>query len=272
MVWQETHDIAVIVMLTQTHDGDTEKCFQYFPLDAQAGPFTIEPIDNTGGSLEGSLTFSEHIPHPESKTDIRKLILKFGAETRDVWHFLFSGWPDFNVPKHDDLAALIELLKLSAEKNTSTTNPRIIHCSAGVGRSGTFIALEHLLAQIDSGAVAKANEEEDMIYDVVGRMREQRMMMVQMETQYQFLYDVIKEQYTRKTADFQRHGQPSPKLRKLADGVKAAWVEQDYADKELLDEREGQQTHQPHDEMNGPQEIDGSAKEVKYEGQTPKPQ
>lgn len=234
MIWQETTDVAVIVMLTQTHDGNTEKCFQYFPLNNEAGTFKIDPIDGPGGTPEGSVTFVECTPHPESRTDIRKLILRFGTKTKDIWHFLFSGWPDFAVPEHDDLAALLELLKLSAEKNGSPSNPRIIHCSAGVGRSGTFIALEHLLAQVESGKVADAKDGEDMIYDVVNRMREQRMMMVQMDTQYQFLYDVVKEQYKQRQLALQAYGQHSPKMRKLANGMKATMIDQSGVEDYIL--------------------------------------
>ena len=210
MIWQETIDVAVIVMLTQTHDGTTEKCFQYFPLNVEAGPFKVEPLNRDTDTLEGSVNFLEYYWNGDSKTEIRKLSLRFGAETRDVWHFLFSGWPDFAVPEETDRTALLELMRLCAEKNTSPSNPRIIHCSAGVGRSGTFIALEYLLAQVESGAIHDAQEGEDLIYDVVNRLREQRMLMVQMEGQYRFLYDVIRDQL--KERHLQPAGQQSPKV------------------------------------------------------------
>lgn len=210
MIWQETTDVAVIVMLTQTHDGTTEKCFQYFPLNTEAGSFTVEPLDRVRDTPEGSVSFLEYHLDVDSRAEVRKLSLRFGAETKDVWHFLFSGWPDFGVPEDNNRTALLELLKLCAEKNTTPSNPRIVHCSAGVGRSGTFIALEYLLAQVESGAILDAKEGEDMIYDVVNRLREQRMLMVQMEGQYQFLYEVIRDQF--KQRHLQASGQQSPKL------------------------------------------------------------
>lgn len=223
MIWQETTDVAVIVMLTQTHDGTTEKCFQYFPLNVEAGSFKVEPLDRARDTPEGSVTFSEYHLDLDSRTEIRKLSLQFGAETKDVWHFLFSGWPDFAVPEDNNRTALLELMKLCAEKNTSPSNPRIIHCSAGVGRSGTFIALEHLLAQVESGAILDAKEGEDMIYDVVNRLREQRMLMVQMEGQYQFLYDVIRDQLEER--HLQASGPQSPKFQMQAGGTKAAVID-----------------------------------------------
>ena len=210
MIWQETTDVAVIVMLTQTHDGTTEKCFQYFPLNVEAGSFPVEPLDSAVETSEGSVTFLEYRSDVKSRTEVRKLSLRFGAETKDVWHFLFSGWPDFAVPEDNNRAALLELLRLCAEKNTSPDNPKIIHCSAGVGRSGTFIALEYLLAQVESDAILDAKKDEDMIYDVVDRLREQRMLMVQMEGQYQFLYEVIHDQF--KQRHLQAPGQLSPEI------------------------------------------------------------
>lgn len=216
--------MAVIIMLTQTHDGAMEKCSQYFPLNAEAGPYKVDSIHQAIGALEGSVTFVELTSNFGSKIEVRRLSLKFGEETKDVWHFLFSGWPDFAVPEDQDRAALLELLKVSAEKNSTPSNPRIIHCSAGVGRSGTFIALEYLLAQVESGAIADIKDSTDLIYDVVNRLREQRMLMVQMDTQFQFLYDVVKEQYKHKQVTLHASGEHSPKLRKLASGLRAALI------------------------------------------------
>ena len=223
MIWQETNDVAVVVMLTQTHDGTTEKCFQYFPLNVEAGSFKVEPLDREKDTPEGSVTFLEYRMDVDSRTEIRKLSLRIGAETKDVWHLLFSGWPDFAVPEQDNRTALLKLLKLCAEKNTSPSNPRIIHCSAGVGRSGTFIALEYLLAQVESGAILDAKGDDDMIYDVVNRLREQRMLMVQMEAQYHFLYEVIRDQL--KDRHLQASMLQSPELQMPAHGMKAANTE-----------------------------------------------
>ena len=223
MIWQETTDVAVIVMLTQTHDGITEKCFPYFPLNVEAGSFEIESLDRARDTPEGSVSLLEYHLDVDSRTEVRKLSLKFGVETKDVWHFLFSGWPDFAVPEDNDRAALLELLKLCAEKNNSPSNPRIIHCSAGVGRSGTFIALEYLLAQVESGAILDTKEGEDMIYDVVNCLREQRMLMVQMEGQYQFLYEVIRDQL--KDRHLQASREQSPGIQIAASDKKAANVE-----------------------------------------------
>ena len=209
--------MAVIIMLTLTHDGFMEKSYQYFPLNAKYESYKVDPLDETKGSPEGSINFLEMV----SKAGIerRKLSLQFGDKIKEVWHFLFSVWPDFAMPENEDRAALLELMRLSTEKN-KVPNPKVVHCSAGVGRTGTFIALEHLLALVESGAIADAKEDdakddEDIIYNVVNQLREQRMSMVQNETQYEFLYEVVKEQFEErqrqriKTTKRLRHSGPN---------------------------------------------------------------
>ncbi|KAK4124478.1 phosphatases II [Parathielavia appendiculata] len=72
-------------------------------------------------------------------------------EEKIIYHFLYKKWPDFGVPHLSDLDSFFTLMRLSREKNARPSNPRIIHCSAGVGRSGTFIALEHLMREMERG-------------------------------------------------------------------------------------------------------------------------
>ncbi|KAH8880365.1 phosphatases II [Thozetella sp. PMI_491] len=138
-------------------------------------------------------------------------------EERIVWHFLYKKWPDFGVPDLDDLESFFTLMRLSREKNGSRQNPRIIHCSAGVGRSGTFIALEHLMRELEAGELEhydtespakrssdhkrgdraamppRDDEGDDIIYSTVNQLREQRCTMVQSPAQYQFIYQVMRK-------------------------------------------------------------------------------
>lgn len=242
MIWQETKEVAVIVMLTQTAEAGKEKCSQYFPLDADAGEYEIETLDEMDPGSSGSVRFVESTMDEVSRTTIRKLLLTIGEKSRVVWHLLFCGWLDFAIPEGEDQAGLLELLKLSAQKNQIRNNPRIIHCSAGVGRSGTFIALEYLLAQLESGAVAEANDEDDMIFDVVNQLREQRMTMVQSDAQYCFLYQVLLEQFERWQATPKitaGSGEPSPKLRRLARGIRSAFLEDGKGEGSSASSQEG---------------------------------
>lgn len=267
MIWQETTTVAVIVMLTQTHDGTTEKCFQYFPLNIEAGPFKVEPLDRERDTQEGSVDFLEYHLDVDSRTEIRKLSLTFGAETKEVWHFLFSGWPDFAVPEASDRTALLQLIKLCAEKNPSPNNPRIIHCSAGVGRSGTFIALEYLLAQVQSGAILDARKGEDMIYNVVNHLREQRMLMVQMEGQYQFLYEVVRDQL--KERHLQASGKHSLKFQTQASDMKAASNDDAGEAGDFISNTKTGENRAEAEAVAGVKSGDDEAEKARTEGQDP---
>jgi protein-tyrosine phosphatase len=132
---------------------------------------------------------------------------------KEIQHLLFVGWPDFSVPEGENRNAMLNLINKSASLNqpatlptsssfpldaasdsavTHTSNPRIVHCSAGVGRSGTFIALDFLLAHLERGNLDSVPDHVDPILDTVNAMRKQRMMMVQSEAQFLFLYDVMR--------------------------------------------------------------------------------
>ena len=223
MLASETSEPAVVVMLTQTHEAGREKCFTYFPLDEASSPMDIPRGDDVEDDFEGQVTLVSATNDTKSRSTIRhmKLRTRGGGQgtdwvEKDVYHLLFGGWPDFLVPEGEDRTALTQLVLLSRELNkdavapkpssfdmfedktgsVSTSeelNPRIIHCSAGVGRSGTFIALDYLLNQLETGLLDKVGANSDPIAETVDKLRQQRMMMVQGESQFLFLYDALRE-------------------------------------------------------------------------------
>ncbi|KAJ5927879.1 Protein-tyrosine phosphatase catalytic [Penicillium verhagenii] len=151
-----------------------------------------------GGCLNiGKVTLLESSFDYESQSEVRRFELTIGSESKIVWHFLFAGWAE-NDPIGLDYEALVELIRLSASK-CAPDNPLVVHCSAGVGRTGTFIALDHLLGELESGHLLHAfDPETDPIFETVNRMREQRMMMVYNDAQMQIIYHVLREQAQRK--------------------------------------------------------------------------
>ena len=197
MIWHETNHVGVIVMLTQLAEGPREKCHQYYPDIADRDGFSLQWTTETGEVCKGTVKATESTFDEASKTTIRKLLLSYGDESKTVWHLLFLGWPDYGVPENQDRDALLALIKLSRTKNEDPDSPRIVHCSAGVGRSGTFIALEHLLAKLDAGTLDEVSDTDDIIHDTVNKLREQRMTMVQSEIQYLLLYELLREQYRK---------------------------------------------------------------------------
>jgi len=197
MIWQETSDIAVVVMLTKTSELGRDKCFQYYPEDNSI-PWHIRDNGEFNDGFQATITLLDKRRDTKSASTVRKLLLQVGDKKKIVWHLLFKGWPDYNVPEGDDKAALIELIKLANEKNAGRSNPLIVHCSAGVGRSGTFITLDHFIREIDGGAIS-VREQKDLVFETVDRLREQRMFMVQSPVQFQFIYDVLQERFRRRS-------------------------------------------------------------------------
>ncbi|KAI9823292.1 MAG: hypothetical protein M1832_002516 [Thelocarpon impressellum] len=218
MVWHETQGTAVIVMLTQTTEAGKDKCSQYFPLDASADTLAPSDGDEFGDGFAATVRLEELRYDERSRSTVRKLRVTVGEESpRLVWHLLFAGWPDFGVPDAtgpaEERNAMLELIRLSAELNEPSCadgprNPRIVHCSAGVGRSGTFIALDHLLGEMEAGAFDRlarlpsssagafdAAEADDPVFETVDRLREQRMLMVQSELQLLYIYQVLREKW-----------------------------------------------------------------------------
>ncbi|KAF8541961.1 protein-tyrosine phosphatase-like protein [Trichophaea hybrida] len=197
MIWQETGDVAVVVMLTKTFELGRDKCFQYFPED-DPEPWEIRDDGEFGDGFNATVALLEKKKDPRSSCTVRKLLMKVGDKQKIVWHLLFKGWPDYNVPEGDEKSALLELIKLANEKNSGPDNPLIVHCNAGVGRSGTFITLDHFIRDIDAGALT-ISEREDVVFETVNQLREQRMYMVQSEVQFQFIYIVLRERFMRRS-------------------------------------------------------------------------
>lgn len=222
MVYHETKEVAVVVMLTQTIEMGREKCAQYFPLDLDDPTMELpwdptEPLvteeehDSADEQLLGRITLLESDFEPACRSEIRKLELRIGSQSKIVWHFLFAGWADYSKPEGEDRDALLQLFKQTASKS-SRDNPRIVHCSAGVGRTGTFIALDHLLRELESGELTNGTDfETDPVFDTVNQLREQRMMMVYNEMQLQFIYEVLREQCMIKLSGLDHD--PSSELR-----------------------------------------------------------
>lgn len=202
MIAEQIPSHAVIVQLTNMVELDVIKCDQYFPMGDEiptGGRDTVWGINDYnnawGDNWRADLTFVSVEQLARGAIERRKLLFHVHGEKepRVVWHFLYKRWPDFGVPTAEDLDGFLELMKLSRQHTTPST-PRIIHCSAGVGRTGTFIALEHLMRELDSGVLARydmPSERSDLVYDAVDILRQQRRGMVQGELQYRFIYQVM---------------------------------------------------------------------------------
>jgi protein-tyrosine phosphatase len=136
-----------------------------------SAPVVSQEATSTASQHSGSVTLLSWTMDPQSRCEIRRMRLELGGETKEIYHYLFKGWPDYGKPEGDDRRALLELSRQTRERaqtshsssdgppTDESVNPRFVHCSAGVGRTGTFIALDWLLSQLEQGnLVPKATE------------------------------------------------------------------------------------------------------------------
>ncbi|PTB77480.1 tyrosine phosphatase [Trichoderma longibrachiatum ATCC 18648] len=208
MIAEQCPSPAVIVQLTNLVELDVIKCDQYFPMGdelptgGQDTTWSVNEYNLWGDNWRADLTFVSVEELAGGAIEKRKLLLHVHGEQepRVVWHFLYRRWPDFGVPTAEDVDSFLELMKLSRE-HTAPSAPRVIHCSAGVGRTGTFICLEHLMRELESGALARydmPSERTDLVCHTVDTLRQQRRGMVQGEIQYRFIYQVLRKLWHEK--------------------------------------------------------------------------
>jgi len=182
MVWEQ--DTAVIVMLTKLSENGYVKADKYWP-DEIGETLTFPLIAVTLVSVYRS---------EDVDIIIRVLTLRdsMGSE-RTVVQLQYLGWPDFGVPDSSDgILQLIEITNLYKEfgVGNNLNGPIVVHCSAGCGRSGSFIAIHQLLEQYNSGCKISLKPT---IFNAVSLMRTQRDGMVQTKEQYNFVYKVLRD-------------------------------------------------------------------------------
>ncbi|NXF28539.1 PTPRJ phosphatase, partial [Nyctibius bracteatus] len=182
MIWEK--NIYSIVMLTKCVEQARTKCEQYWP-DKQSKSY---------GDI--IVTMVSEIVLPE--WTIRDFTVEKSntPESHTVRQFHFTSWPDHGVPETTDLLINFRHLVHEYSSQNPIDSPTLVHCSAGVGRTGTFIAIDRLIQQIEM-------ENTVDVYGVVYDLRMHRPLMVQTEDQYVFLnqcvMDIIRSKKDKKT-------------------------------------------------------------------------
>jgi len=124
---------------------------------------------------------------------LKNLIKK---EERIVYQLHFTGWPDHGIPDTEKgngkvFDVFSEMNKKVDEFNINK-NPIIVHCSAGVGRTGTFVSMYLLEKEIMKQINDKVEVIRFNIFNLVRKIKEMRMYMVQAPIQYKFVYLFVK--------------------------------------------------------------------------------
>eukprot|EP00058_Branchiostoma_floridae_P025619 XP_002611109.1 hypothetical protein BRAFLDRAFT_70467 [Branchiostoma floridae] len=173
MTWEQ--DTATIVMVTKLVEKNKRKCAQYWPIRDSSTYGTILV------TLEETTTLVDYV--------IRTFTVKQttgNSPARTVTHFHFTSWPDHGVPQSP--LGMMKFIRRAKTSNPRGRGPIIVHCSAGVGRTGTFIAIEAMQEMM-------AAEGRVDVHGFIGQMRHNRHSMVQTEDQYVFIYRALLEQH-----------------------------------------------------------------------------
>nr|XP_020503161.1 receptor-type tyrosine-protein phosphatase delta isoform X22 [Labrus bergylta] len=170
MIWEQRS--AIIVMMTKLEERSRVKCDQYWPTRGTEtyGLIQVTLLDTVELATYCVRTFA--------------LFKNGSSEKREVRQFQFTAWPDHGVPEHP--TPFLAFLRRVKACNPPDAGPMVVHCSAGVGRTGCFIVIDAMMERIK-------HEKTVDIYGHVTLMRAQRNYMVQTEDQYVFIHDALQE-------------------------------------------------------------------------------
>ncbi|XP_050990011.1 receptor-type tyrosine-protein phosphatase F isoform X9 [Labeo rohita] len=173
MVWEQR--ASTIVMMTRLEEKSRVKCDQYWPVRGTEtyGMIQVTMLDAVELATYSVRTFA--------------LYKNGSSEKREVRQFQFMAWPDHGVPEYP--TPILAFLRRVKACNPPDAGPMVVHCSAGVGRTGCFIVIDAMLERMK-------HEKTVDIYGHVTCMRAQRNYMVQTEDQYIFIHEALLEAAT----------------------------------------------------------------------------
>ncbi|XP_076257294.1 uncharacterized protein LOC143194409 isoform X27 [Rhynchophorus ferrugineus] len=169
MVVQE--NVKIIVMVSKFIENNRDKCYKYFPKNHE----TMLVGEDIEVRCSTELHFGVYC--------VRTLQVRKDYTLVTVTHMQFLEWPDFGVPTGTE--NMLQFCHQLRNRWGSEGGLALVHCSAGVGRTGTLIATDILLQAIES-------ESKISVYNTILEMRRQRRSMVQTQKQYMYIHQLIK--------------------------------------------------------------------------------
>ncbi|XP_061194965.1 receptor-type tyrosine-protein phosphatase gamma-like [Saccostrea echinata] len=169
MIWQE--NVSSIVMLTNLQEGTKIKCTQYWPdvnKKIDYGPVSVKMTEEK--------EYAFYI--------LRKMSVSHNEKLRTVTQHHYTAWPDHGTP--EPLYLVVFLDHVTRSGTIQNNFPTVVHCSAGIGRTGTYVALDAL------EEIGRKKKKVN-VAEFVKKMRESRMNMVQTYEQYMTIYLALNE-------------------------------------------------------------------------------
>jgi len=213
MVWQQ--NTRAIVMLCKTVEGGMCKCSHYWPVNpSHASDSSAIPLKLKEAGLEIKLVDTKTDIAADARIRTMELISKSGSSSsstetsngggscdshasssRTVVQYHFQSWPDFGVPSTPD--SFLNFLRLVNRDHPSLPgSPNVVHCSAGIGRSGTFCLVDSCLEKVAASASSSDHQpalSQKEVLQMLVKMRRQRDGQVQTSDQLRFALNAISE-------------------------------------------------------------------------------
>jgi protein tyrosine phosphatase len=184
MVWEQNSKI--VVMLTKEVEGGRAKCVKYWP-DKDSRIYDDIRVSPESIDLSSKQVTTRHLILEHLKTN----------EKRKVVHYQYKEWPDHGLPS--STKAFLHLVH--SAKRVDKDGPIVVHCSAGIGRSGTFCAVHALVQKMREELKTKGSLPPLNIVETVLNLRDQRPGMVQTKEQYMFCYLALQEEFQQLSQD-----------------------------------------------------------------------
>merc|ERR1712130_458548 len=185
MVWE--NQAKVVLMLTSCEERGQRKAHEYWPEQGQQKQFrhivvTCLLAKEVEVFTVRCLRLSLFSPEGQLK------------EQCNIFHIQHNQWSDMGSTSKRSVFQLIKLINACSKRTERSTEPIIVHCSAGVGRAGTFIAIDEAVHRVKRYQSSGQDAEKFLdIFGIVRLLRSQRQGMVQTLSQYQFIYQVLHE-------------------------------------------------------------------------------
>lgn len=208
MIWEQ--HLELILMLTNLEEYSKTKCAKYWPDKRETknfGDITVEHVKERA--------YSDYVVRELKMTRLGE------RDARAIVQYHFLVWKDFVAPEHPH--AILRFIKRVNEAYSLEKGPILVHCSAGVGRTGTLVALDSLLQQlVEEGQVS--------IFNTVCDLRHQRNFLVQSLKQYIFIYRALMEmaQYGDTEIPAPQLKTTVAKLRQRDNGKEKCKMEEEY--------------------------------------------